>query len=386
MRTAKMTWALRIGLMAATGVLVAWRISSAVIAPGRNVDGPVASPVVATVETVPVRSGGDAADDAAIWLHPTDGSQSTIIGTDKKKGLVVYDLTGRELQYLPDGKLVNVDLRHDFPLDNRHTSIVASGGRGNHGIAVYAIDESTRLLRNVSAGALKVGVQVYGSCMYRSPVTGSHYVFVTSKSGEVEQWQLFETVPGQVGARRVRSFDVGSQVEGCVADDELGSLYVGEEDVGIWKYAAEPTTDTERTLVDSTSSTGHLTADVEGLTLSYGPEGRGYLIASSQGSDEFVVYRRTGENEYLATFQIVEGNGIDRVTHSDGIDVLEADLGPGFPRGVFVTQDQRNDGAHQNFKLVPWQDIEALILGGPLAKPKDRVGFDPTPRHVAGLE
>ena len=28
------------------------------------------------------------------------------------------------------------------------------------------------------------------------------------------------------------------QLEGCVADDILGHLYIGEEDRGIWKYAA----------------------------------------------------------------------------------------------------------------------------------------------------
>ena len=52
-----------------------------------------------------MRSSADAADDAAIWIHPTDPSQSTIIGTDKSDdghGLVVYDLSGRELFYYPD--------------------------------------------------------------------------------------------------------------------------------------------------------------------------------------------------------------------------------------------------------------------------------------------
>ena len=45
---------MRIALMAAAGVLVVWRVSSAVIAPAVNVIAPVASPVMATVETVPV--------------------------------------------------------------------------------------------------------------------------------------------------------------------------------------------------------------------------------------------------------------------------------------------------------------------------------------------
>ena len=241
------------------------------------------------------------------------------------------------------------------------TAIVASANRADDSIAVYAVDQSSRLLRNVAAARLLVDFDVYGSCLYRSQVTGQLYVFLTSKSGEVEQWRLFEVVPGHVGVRKVRHFDVGSQVEACVADDERGYVYIGEEAVGIWRYAAEPTGSMVRHMVDSTGDNGFLTADVEGLTLSYGPEGAGYLIASSQGSDEFVVYRRDGGNEYVATFQIVEGNGIDRVTHADGIDVMVANLGPRFPHGVFVTQDQRNDGEHQNFKLVPWQDIDALI-------------------------
>src|SRR5215204_4006838 len=79
------------------------------------VAGPVAS-VSATVETEPVRSGGDAADDPAIWVHPSNPAESTIIGTDKQGGLVVYDLAGKQLQYLSDGKMDNVDLRPGFPL------------------------------------------------------------------------------------------------------------------------------------------------------------------------------------------------------------------------------------------------------------------------------
>ncbi|HEV2950851.1 MAG TPA: phytase, partial [Actinomycetota bacterium] len=67
--------------------------------------------VGATVETDPVAHGGDAADDAAIWVHPTDPALSTIIGTDKLGGLAVYDLSGAQLQLLdPARRMNNVDL------------------------------------------------------------------------------------------------------------------------------------------------------------------------------------------------------------------------------------------------------------------------------------
>jgi 3-phytase len=351
----------KIAALVVAFVMVAWQLWSAPLSAPAPTRGPSAIAVHATVETEPVQSSGDAADDPAIWRHPTDGAESTIIGTDKKRGLVVYEMNGRILQELPDGKLGNVDLRHDFPLNGSPTAIVTAGNRSDNSIAIYAVDVPTRKLRNVAARKIGVDLVVYGSCMYRSAVNGAYYVFITSKSGEVDQWRLLETKQGTVDAERVRGFDVGSQIEACVADDELGFLYIGEERVGIWKYEAEPTLGEGRIAVDSTGPNGFLTADVEGLTIFFGDAGPGYLIASSQGRDAFNVYRRGGRNEYLATFAIEEGNGIDRVTHSDGVDVLNANLGPQFPQGVFVTQDQQNDGGKQNFKLVPWPAIEAVI-------------------------
>lgn len=40
-----------------------------------------------------------------------------MITTNKKSGLVVYDLDGKQLHSYEFGKLNNVDLRYDFPLN-----------------------------------------------------------------------------------------------------------------------------------------------------------------------------------------------------------------------------------------------------------------------------
>src|SRR3546814_7702193 len=73
----------------------------------------------ASVETVPVETGGDAADDPAIWIDPADPARSVVIGTQKKSGLYVYGLDGQMIQYLPDGRMNNVDLRDGFRLGGR---------------------------------------------------------------------------------------------------------------------------------------------------------------------------------------------------------------------------------------------------------------------------
>jgi 3-phytase len=316
-----------------------------------------------TVETEIADSYGDAADDPAVWVNPADASRSLVIGTDKKQGLYVYDLDGSKRQSLPDGKLNNVDLRYDFPLGDERVAIVAASNRTTHGISVYKVDSDALQLAEVADGVLPTGfLDPYGLCMYRSAASGEFYVFINEGGeGKFRQWRLFDNGEGRVQAEQVREFPVGSQTEGCVADDELGFLYVGEEDLGIWKYSAEPDGGTDRMPVDSTGDNGHLTDDVEGLALWIGDEGRGYLIASNQGADNYAVYRREGDNEWVGHFHVIANPqlGIDGASETDGLDVSSAALGDGYPAGLLVVQDGRNVAPEerQNFKYVSWQDL-----------------------------
>lgn len=313
--------------------------------------------ILAARETEPVPHDGDAADDPAIWIDPANPARTTILGTDKKGGIAVYDLAGREIQYRADGDINNVDLRLGFPLGGRRVALVTAGDRDDNRIMIYRVVPATRRLVAVAARTIHPGLSTYGSCMYHSPRSGRFYYFVTSKSGQVEQWALFDNGRGEVDARRVRRFSLSSQTEACVADDRLALLYLGEEDKGVWRLGAEPSAGGKRVLVDSTRAGGHLDADVEGVAIAYGPRATGYLLVSSQGDDSFVVYRRGGRNEYVTRFTVEAGDSIDGAENTDGMDLTTASLGPDFPRGLFVAQDGQNDSGNQNFKLVPWQRI-----------------------------
>jgi 3-phytase len=320
-------------------------------------DTSASSHVVASVaETEPMPHAGDSADDPAIWVNSADPALSAIVGTDKEGGIAVYDMSGRQLQYLADGKMNNVDLRTDFRLGDGAITLVTAGDRTHNTIAIYQLDPATRRLEDVAAGPIAT-LEVYGSCMYHSAITGKYYYIVNSKAGDVEQWELFDNGRGRVDARKVRAFSVGSQTEGCVADDELGRLYIGEEQVAIWRYGAEPDDASPRVRVDSAGDGGRLTSNIEGLTIVYGEAGAGYLIASSQGNSSYAIYRRDGDNAYVSSFTLGAGEGIDAVGETDGIDATAANLGPSFPHGIFVAQDGKNDGDNQNFKLVPLETI-----------------------------
>lgn len=283
-----------------------------------------------------------------------------MIGTSKRSAdsLRVYDLTGQLIGNAAIAQVNNIDLRYNFPLGGERVALLAGSNRANDSIALFRIEPATRQLHNVAARSIATNMAIYGCAMYVSPHTGSYFVFVTSEAGQVQQWRLFDAGGGLVDATLVRTFFVGSQAEGIVADDVLGHLYVGEEDRGIWKYSAEPAGGAARTQVDKTGSGGHLQADVEGLTIYYAANGTGYLLASSQGSDDFAIYRREGNNAYVGSFTLVAGGGIDAVSNTDGIDVTNFSLGGPFPHGLFVAQDNGD-----NFKLVPWEAVDAALGG-----------------------
>ncbi|MGB1091708.1 MAG: phytase, partial [Oceanobacter sp.] len=99
--------------------------------------------IPASAETTPVSTAGDAADDPAIWVNPNDASKSLILGTNKKRALVVYDLKGNKVQDLPVGRVNNVDVRQGFALKGQPMDIAAASHRDHASVMLFAIDPTT---------------------------------------------------------------------------------------------------------------------------------------------------------------------------------------------------------------------------------------------------
>jgi 3-phytase len=329
--------------------------------PAAAVPPPLVLSVAADGETAPVEHGGDAADDPAIWVHPSDPSASVVIGNDKQGALEVYDLTGARIQRIttPTGSWGNVDVRQGVTIGGTALDVV---GVVRGGMRFYTVDPASRQLALITdgTGTLPSGGGE-GFCLYHSRMSGRLYAFVNDRSGRVRQFEVHDADgDGLLQSALVREFSVGSETEGCVADDETGALYISEEDVALWRYDAEPVAGSSRTRVDDVGG-GNLVADIEGLTLVHLPAGGGYLIASAQnvadpGNSYFAVYERTGGNAFVAAFRVVGGNAADGCQRTDGIAAYPGSLGPMFPTGLFVCQDNTNtapgSSGNQDFKLV----------------------------------
>jgi len=256
----------------------------------------------------------------------------------------------------------------------------------------------------------------YGLAVTQTDPNGKHAFAFVSRSAftSVAKLRLFATAGGRVGYEVLETFDLPevfnlpsggswnachdddgelSQVEGMVVDDYSGILYLGQEQVGWWATSvSKPATNLE--LVDRVREFGvpysrvfdeeeeefacefdfdqdpglgspYLTADVEGLTIYKSGPGTGYLLVSSQGSDEFLVYNRA-TLEHIGNFAIGDGV-VDSGEESDGMHVVNVNLGGQFTQGLLVAQDGGNtpdvldeegeDRDNTNFKFVRWADL-----------------------------
>jgi 3-phytase len=327
-----------------------------------HLTGPVK--VTALIETPPVsgQAGNDGADDAAIWVHPLNTEESLIIATHKDTGLYTYDLRGKELFFLPCGKVNNVDIRQNFQLGKIPIDLVAASNRSDSSLILLRIFPNGQL-KEITARKIRSEItdEVYGCCLYESPTSGIVYAFINGKNGQVEQYELFATTDDLVDARLVRQWSLPSQVEGMVADDESGWLFIGEEDCCIRRYPAEPDQEPlEFVISGSRMANPNISFDIEGLAIYTETSQTGYLIASSQGNNSYAVFDRKSPHDYLFSFRIGEGR-IDGAEETDGIEVNSARFGSNFPKGLLVVQDGYNtsglDTLPQNFKLISWQDI-----------------------------
>jgi 3-phytase len=248
------------------------------------------------------------------------------------------------------GRVNNVDLAV-----TRTGVIVAASDRNddaNGKIALFRLDTATARLAPLGQVPAGAG-EAYGICLWATP--GALTAFVTFKQGMVRQVEL--DVQAATG-RIMRTLQLGSQPEGCVVDPRTARLYVGEEDVGIWRFDARAASGPKGMLIARVDGK-RLFADVEGLAIAAeGPTNGGWLVASSQGDNAYTLWRLSDER--FAGRVRIDAGQFGATQETDGIEVITGDFGPAFPGGLMVVQDGDNQPA-QNFKLLGWDKVKAAL-------------------------
>ncbi len=312
------------------------------------INGLPPAPVTASGETEPVGTGrADAADDPAIWVDPANPNHALIIATDKKAGVHVYDLTGKDRAFLKGGLVNNVDVTGNI--------IVASDRNDgvNAHLAVFRLDPAKPALTSLGRAPAGSG-EAYGLCLKKGSPGGPITAALIVKDGTVRVGKLTVAAGAAPSFAVEWEHKIPTQSEGCVFDGD--TLYVGEEDAGIWQLVPNGKTATARMVAPVDNQ--RLVADVEGLaTIDH--KGQRYLIASSQGDNAFAVFRLPGV-DYVGRFTVAAGT-FGAVSETDGIEAVAGNFGADYPDGLFLAQDGHNEPKAQNFKLVRWDRIAAAL-------------------------
>jgi myo-inositol-hexaphosphate 3-phosphohydrolase len=294
--------------------------------------------IPSAAETVPVTHRGDTADDPTIWVNKSKPAQSRIIANDKKGALNMYRLDGSLVASLRTGTFWgNSDVRGNL-------LAVAQGG-----IKLFSVSKNE--LNRVGA----INTSGEGLCMYKGPT--ALYVFIVTRPGFVRQ---FKVNAAHTGGTLVRSFNLGSEGEGCAVDDNARALYISQEDVALWRYGADPGDGARRVAVDTVIPDGRIARDAEGVAVSSNRVIVSAQYRAASWKSYFTVYTR-GNNEYVGAFRVSKGVSSDDCDQTDGISAYAGYLGQDYPFGLFVCQDGNNtapgSSGRQDFKLVPWEAL-----------------------------
>jgi len=319
-------------------------------------------------ETDVVENYGDAADDPAIWVNKNNPSKSLVIGTNKKGSLNTYNLQGELVASHKVGRVNNVGVAYNWA--PQHDIAVASN-RSSNSMSVFFIDKKTGEL-TFNTNIPTPLTDIYGLCAFSN--NNHTQVLVNSTDGRYLHYQLNTLEDAsRVSATLIHDFELPSQPEGCVVDTDTQIAYLGEESAGIWALdvsAAE--TIPSSTLSKTFNKTPMLiipiktpvTADIEGLSL-FDVDGVRYLVASSQGNNQYAVYESKAPYSLVGMISIGANydKGIDGVSETDGLETTNANLGGPFKNGLLVVQDGRNvmPSQRQNFKFVAGDDLADAI-------------------------
>ncbi|UTX49086.1 phytase [Chryseobacterium sp. MA9] len=294
-------------------------------------------------------------DDPAIWINPQDASKSIIIGTDKDTdgGLYAFDLNGKITHKVLGLKRPNnVDLEYGFILNGKKTDIAAVTERETNKVKLYSLPE----LKEMGEIAVFEGESERGPMgvsLYKNPETGNIFVIVGRKSGPADgylwQYKLTEkngSITGEV-VRKFGKYSGLKEIESIAVDDEMGYIYYSDEQFGVHKYYADPKKGNEEL---SVFGKGDFKSDVEGISIYPTAEGKGYILVSNQQNDTFNVYLREDQSKgRIAEIPV-------STLESDGSEVTNVNLGPKFPKGVFVAMSNG-----RVFHFYDWRIVEKAI-------------------------
>lgn len=307
-------------------------------------------------------------DDPAIWINFEDPSKSLIIGTDKDAdgALYVFNLEGKTIDSLVVRNLQrpnNVDVGYGLSYGDQKVDFVVTGERLTSKLRFYSLPEMKEIVDG--------GVEIYldetgpefrdlmGVAVYHDKVSDIHYVIAGRKNGPTDgtylwQYRIDATESGITLelVRKFGNYSGNKEIEAIAVDHELGYIYYSDEGVGVRKYYADPAKGNEELALFATEG---FTDDHEGISIYQTSQNEGYILVSDQGANLFHVFPREGNEGNPNEHPLLVKIPLSTVS-SDGSEVTAVNLGPNFPKGMFVAMSD-----DKTFQIYSWLTLEKYI-------------------------
>ena len=301
-------------------------------------------------------------DDPAIWINTADTAKSLIIGTDKDSdgALFIFNLDGKIVNKISGLKRPNnVDIAYGLILNGKPVDIAVVTERETSKLRIYSLPD----MKAIDNGGLAIfegetDKDPMGITLYTAP---DHTIYAVAgrKSGPsgsyLWQYKLSDNGKGAVKGEVVRKFGDYSgkkEIESIAADNELGFIYYSDEQHGVHKYYADPAQGNKELALFGKKG---FTSDHEGISIYKTGATTGYLLVSNQQKNTFMVYPREGaannQNEHLLIAEIPVST-----LESDGSEVTNVNLGPKFPKGLFVAMSNG-----KVFHYYDWRELQKKI-------------------------
>lgn len=302
-------------------------------------------------------------DDPSIWIHPTDASKSIIVGTDKDTdgALYAFDLNGKILKKsIVLKRPNNVDIAYGLIINGKKVDIAVTTERESNKIRIFSLPD----LQPIDNGGISVfdGEEQrdpMGISLYTRPSDKKIFAIVGRKTGPSGSylWQYELSGNGKFAtAKVVRKFGTYSgkkEIEAIAVDNELGTVYYCDEQVGIRKYKADPALKDNKEMAFFGQK--DFKADHEGIAIYKKTDSTGYILVSNQQANSFMVYPREGAKGNPNSYPLLAEVPTSTI-ECDGADVTSLNLGGPYKNGLFVAMSNG-----MTFHYYAWDLIQKRI-------------------------